>query len=50
VRGLEAKTNESMDSFSWVGHVARMRGKRGIYRDMVGKPMGKRPLGRPMRR
>jgi hypothetical protein len=31
----------------WVGHVARMREKRHAYRLLVGKPEGKRPLGRP---
>ena len=30
----------------WAGHVARMRRKRGVYRVLVGKPEGKRPLGR----
>jgi len=30
-----------------VGHVARMRERRGVYRVSVGKPEGKRPLGRP---
>jgi len=30
----------------WAGHVARM----GVYRVLVGKPEGKRPLGRPRRR
>jgi hypothetical protein len=34
----------------WVGHVARMREKRNAYRLLVGKPEGKRPLGRPRRR
>jgi len=34
----------------WVGHVARMGEGRGVYRIMVGKPEGKRPLGRPWRR
>jgi hypothetical protein len=29
------------------GHVARMRAKRNVYRLLVGKPEGKRPLGRP---
>jgi hypothetical protein len=29
------------------GHVARMREKRNVYRLLVGKPEGKRPLGRP---
>ena len=28
------------------GHVARMGKRRGVYRAMVGKPEGKRPLGR----
>jgi hypothetical protein len=34
----------------WVGHVARMGEGRGIYRILVGRPEGKRPLGRPRRR
>ena len=34
----------------WAGHVARMGGDRGVYRVLVGKPEGKRPLGRPRRR
>ena len=34
----------------WVGHVARMGERRGVYRILVGKPEGKRPLGRPKRR
>jgi hypothetical protein len=35
----------------WVGHVARMgKGRRGVYRILVGRPEGKRPLGRPRRR
>ena len=33
----------------WVRHVARMGERRGIYRVLVGKPEGKRPLGRPRR-
>ena len=33
----------------WAGHAARMGGKRGAYRVLVGKPEGKRPLGRPRR-
>ena len=32
------------------GHVARMGERRGIYRVLVGKPEGKRPLGRSKRR
>jgi hypothetical protein len=34
----------------WVGHVARMGENRNAYRLLVGKPEGKRPLGRPRRR
>jgi hypothetical protein len=34
----------------WAGHVARMREKRNAYRLLVGKPEGRRPLGRPKRR
>jgi hypothetical protein len=31
----------------WAGHVARMGEGRGVYRVLVGRPEGKRPLGRP---
>jgi hypothetical protein len=34
----------------WMGHVARMDEGRGVYRVLVGKPEGKRPLGRPRHR
>jgi hypothetical protein len=34
----------------WVGHVARMGKGRGVYRILVWKPEGKRPLGRPTRK
>jgi hypothetical protein len=34
----------------WVGHVARTEERRGVYRVLVGKPEGNRPLGRPRRR
>ena len=34
----------------WAGHVARMGEERGVYRFTVGKPEGRRPLGRPRRR
>jgi len=33
-----------------VGHVERMGERRSIYSVLVGKPEGKRPLGRPRRR
>jgi hypothetical protein len=31
----------------WAGHVARMGEKKNVYRLLIGKPEGKRPLGRP---
>jgi len=31
----------------WVGHVAHMEERRGVYRDLVGKPEEKKQLGRP---
>ena len=34
----------------WAGHVAHMGEEREVYRFLVGKPEGKRPLGRPRRR
>ena len=34
----------------WAGHVARVGERRGVYRILVGKPEGRRPLGRPRRR
>ena len=33
----------------WTGHVARMGEGRSVYRVLVGKPEGRRPLGRPRR-
>jgi hypothetical protein len=30
----------------WVGHVARMGERRGVYRVLVGKPKGTKPLGK----
>ena len=35
---------------NWAGHVARMGKERGVYRVLLGKPEGRRPLGRPRRR
>ena len=35
---------------TWAGDVARMGEERGVYRVLVGKPEGRRPLGRPRRR
>ena len=34
----------------WAGHVVRMGEERGVHRFLVGKPEGKRPLGRTRRR
>jgi hypothetical protein len=34
----------------WAGHVARMGEGRNVYRVLVGRPEGRRPLGRPRRR
>ena len=34
----------------WAGHAACIGEKRGVYSVLVGKPEGKRPLGRPRRR
>jgi hypothetical protein len=34
----------------WAGHVARMGEGRGVYRVLIGKAEGRRPLGRPRRR
>jgi hypothetical protein len=34
----------------WARHVARMGEERNVYRVLMGKPEGKRPLGRPRRR
>jgi len=32
----------------WVGHVACVGNERDVYRVVVGRPEGKRPLGRPL--
>jgi hypothetical protein len=34
----------------WAGHVAHMGERRGVYRVLVGKPQGTRPLERPRHR
>jgi hypothetical protein len=34
----------------WTGHIARIGANRNAYRILVGKPEGKRPLGKPKRR
>jgi hypothetical protein len=47
LRILLGSLNQTM---KWAGHVARMGEGRGIYRVLVGRPEGKKPLGRPRRR
>ena len=44
---LHKRTSNMTDKMRWAGHVARMGEERGAYRLLVGKPDGKRPLGRP---
>ena len=44
VRGIKSRR------MRLAGHVAPMGEKRCVYRVLVGKPEGKRPLGRPRRR
>jgi hypothetical protein len=34
----------------WAGHVARMGEERNVFKVLVGKAKGKRPLGKPRRR
>jgi len=34
----------------WAGYVARMGEERRVYRVLLGKPEGRRPMGRPRRR
>jgi hypothetical protein len=34
----------------WAGHVARIGEERRLFKVLVGKPEGRRPLGRPRRR
>ncbi|KAJ4434311.1 hypothetical protein ANN_22866 [Periplaneta americana] len=47
----EARISEiEFQRFIWAGHVARMGESRNAYRVLVGRPKGKRPLGRPRRR
>ena len=42
--------NPTSRRMRWAGHVARMEKSRNAYRVLVGKPEGKRSLGRPRRR
>jgi hypothetical protein len=47
---MAVNTIASITLFEMGGHVARMGEKRNAYRILVGKPEGKRPLGRPRRK
>jgi hypothetical protein len=46
--GLRKKHNEELHNFT--GHVVQVGEKRNAYTTLVGKPEGKRPLGKPRRR
>ena len=46
-RVISLKLRKLYDVWRWAGHVARMGEERGEYKFLVGKPEGKRPLGRP---
>ena len=54
LKGLDSSSNIvrviKSRRMRWAGHVARMGEGRGVYRVLVGKPEGKRPMGRPRRR
>jgi len=41
---------DKIEKNGWAGHVARMGEERGVYRFLLGKAEGRRPLGRPRRR
>ena len=43
-------SGDTVEKMRWAGHVARMVERRCLYRVLVGKPEGKRPLWRPRRR
>jgi hypothetical protein len=44
VRGINLR------GIRWTGHVGLMGKRGGVYRNLVGKPEGKIPLGRPSHR
>jgi hypothetical protein len=41
---------EKSRRMNWAGHVAHIREKKGAYRILVWRPVGRRQLGRPRRR
>jgi hypothetical protein len=44
------KIVDKSERMRWAGLVARMGEVRGTYNILIGRPEGKRPLGRPRRR
>ncbi|KAJ4441904.1 hypothetical protein ANN_11764 [Periplaneta americana] len=48
--GLNVDGSGPSRPLRWAGHVARMGESRNAYSVLVGRPEGKRPLGRPRRR
>jgi hypothetical protein len=47
---LRVFENRVLRRMRWAGHVARMGDRRDVYRVLVGRPEGTRPLGRHRRR
>ena len=43
-------SGDKIEKMRWEGNAAGVGERRGVYRALVGKPEGKRPLGRPRRR
>jgi hypothetical protein len=50
LHSLYSSPNIVRVKLKWAGHVARMGEGKGVYRVLVGRPQGARPLGRPRRR
>ena len=50
VEGIKVFNMKISSLMRWAGHVAHMGKRRCIYRVLVEKPEGKRPLGRPRHR
>ena len=50
MRSLRYPEYNAHASMRWARHVARTGEDRGVYRVLLGKPEGRRPLGRPRRR
>jgi hypothetical protein len=47
---LQVLIKTTVNKVAWAGHMAQMGEKRNVYRLLIGKPEGKRPLGRQIRR